>query len=212
MFGRRNNDSFSPPAAKPTEEIINLDMLPDLPELPGSNNGTAVAETRAEESVFERPWHAEEPVNTAYQPTIPTATPFVPTAPPASAPFVSSASTSNAAPARAKSSVESVIGPDDFFDGNYRSERGVRLQGTVRGSIESRQYIFVESGATVEANLSAEDITVSGEFSGTIECRHRLEVTSTGQVRGQVTTALLVVQEGGLIDGELHMRRENQNG
>ena len=108
--------------------------------------------------------------------------------------------------ARARPIAESVIGPDDFFDGRYRSERGVRIQGNARGSIESRQYIFVEGGAQVEADLSAEDITISGDFKGKISCRRRLEVTGTGKIQGQVQTALLVVQEGGAIDGELHMR------
>jgi len=109
-------------------------------------------------------------------------------------------------PARARPIAESVIGPDDFFDGRYRSERGVRIQGNARGSIESRQYIFVEGGAQVEADLSAEDITISGDFKGKISCRRRLEVTGTGKIQGQVQTALLVVQEGGALDGELHMR------
>jgi cytoskeletal protein CcmA (bactofilin family) len=113
-----------------------------------------------------------------------------------------------AAATRARAVAESVIGPDDFFDGRYRSERGVRIQGNARGSIESRQYIFVEAGAQVEADLSAEDITVSGDFKGKITCRRRLEVTSTGKIGGQVQTALLVVQEGGALDGELHMRGE----
>ena len=110
------------------------------------------------------------------------------------------------APARPRPNSESVIGPDDFFDGRYRSERGVRIQGNARGSIESRQYIFVEAGAQVEADLSAEDITVSGDFKGKIVCRRRLEVTGSGRIEGQVQTSLLVVQEGGAIDGELHMR------
>ena len=60
--------------------------------------------------------------------------------------------------------------------------------------------------AQVEADLSAEDITISGDFKGKISCRRRLEVTSTGKIQGQVQTALLVVQEGGALDGELHMR------
>jgi cytoskeletal protein CcmA (bactofilin family) len=121
---------------------------------------------------------------------------------------VGAPATPSAAVARSKPTSESVIGPDDFFDGRYRSERGVRIQGNARGSIESRQYIFVESGADVEADLSAEDITVAGSFNGKVECRRKLEVTGTGKVQGQVTTALLVVHEGGLVDGELHMRKD----
>jgi len=135
----------------------------------------------------------------------PVPTPPAAATPPAPAAPAPTPATPAARPT-ARPIAESVIGPDDFFDGRYRSERGVRIQGNARGSIESRQYIFVEGGAQVEADLSAEDITISGDFKGKISCRRRLEVTSTGKIQGQVQTALLVVQEGGALDGELHMR------
>ena len=75
----------------------------------------------------------------------------------------------------------------------------------MRGSIESQQYIFVETGAQVEANLSAEEITIAGHFHGNIECRQRLIITHSGKIQGKVQTTLLIVQEGGILDGELHM-------
>lgn len=113
------------------------------------------------------------------------------------------------APPAARSSIESVIGPDDFFDGHYRSERGVRIQGNARGSIESRQYILVEAGAQVEADLAAQEITIAGNFTGQITCQGRLEISASGVVQGVITTSALVVHEGGLLDGELHMRRDS---
>lgn len=125
------------------------------------------------------------------------------TAPPAAL----EASPPPAAPTRVRTVAESVIGPDDFFDGHYRSERGVRIQGNARGSIESRQYIHVEDSAQVEADLAAEEITIAGNFTGKITCRGRLEITSTGVVQGQIETATLVVYEGGTLEGELHMRK-----
>lgn len=125
----------------------------------------------------------------------PPATPAEPAAAPAPA----------AAPDRQVA--ESVIGPDDFFDGHYRSERGVRIQGAARGAIESRQYILVEAGAQVEAELAAEAITIAGAFTGKIACRGRLEIAATGTVQGSVETAMLVVHAGGSLDGELHMLR-----
>jgi cytoskeletal protein CcmA (bactofilin family) len=131
-----------------------------------------------------------------------------PVAPPPTPPAPALAPAAPAA--RPRTIAESVIGPDDFFDGRYRSERGVRIQGNARGSIESRQYIYVEAGAQVEADLSAEEITVAGDFTGKITCRGRLEVTGTGKIQGHVETALLVVQEGGSIDGELSMRKSTE--
>jgi cytoskeletal protein CcmA (bactofilin family) len=174
--------------------------------------------TPAEEEAVPRTDLSSPPPRTPVPPVFQTPpAPAAPVAQPASipAPTAAMAPPAQAAPiarpaaepaARARPIAESVIGPDDFFDGRYRSERGVRIQGNARGSIESRQYIFVEGGAQVEADLSAEDITISGDFKGKINCRRRLEVTDTGKIQGQVQTALLVVQEGGALDGELHMR------
>jgi cytoskeletal protein CcmA (bactofilin family) len=153
------------------------------------------------------------PVVPVYQTTpltAPIPAPLPPVASPPAQAQPAAAPASEPSASRGRAVAESVIGPDDFFDGRYRSERGVRIQGNARGSIESRQYIFVEAGAQVEADLSAEDITVSGDFTGKITCRRRLEVTTTGKIRGQVQTALLVVQEGGALDGELHMREEHE--
>lgn len=107
----------------------------------------------------------------------------------------------------ARATAESLIGPEDFFDGHYRSERGVRVQGNARGSIESRQYILIEASAQVEADIAAEEIVVAGSFSGKIICHGRLEILESGKVQGSIETASLVVREGGLLDGELHMRR-----
>lgn len=210
MFGRRNSDTTSTVQPKPKEESVDLDMLANLPELPAA---TGQRQTMIEAPAFEHAWQPEQSV--AYQPMIPEPQLFVPPTPTTPMPFTSDEPVGApvfAAPAtvpttRTKAASESVIGPDDFFDGNYRSERGVRLQGNVHGSIESRQYIFVENGARVEASLSAEEITIAGEFTGTIECRQRLEISATGRVHGQVTTASLIVHEGGLLDGELHMKQ-----
>ncbi len=149
---------------------------------------------------------AVQPASVATPPVATTPLDFAPPVAATSAPDAPPTPAVPAARPAARPIAESVIGPDDFFDGRYRSERGVRIQGNARGSIESRQYIFVEGGAQVEADLSAEDITISGDFKGKISCRRRLEVTGTGKIHGQVQTVLLVVQEGGALDGELHMR------
>lgn len=236
MFGRRNPDT--PPVTLPPtspEDELNLDLLPDIPDLPPPERPAPPPERTELPRMLpgDPAWYASAPVPPAMSPAvtqrlpIPIAPPAEPPAPPpafepaeppappipAAAPVPSPAAAitsallkSAAAPAQPAPAAESVIGPDDFFDGRYRSERGVRIQGNARGSIESRQYIFVEAGAVVEAELSAEDITVSGSISGTVTCRRRLEIMAMGKVHGQIQSALLVVHEGGLLDGELHMR------
>ena len=70
---------------------------------------------------------------------------------------------------RASTGEESVIGPDDFFNGNYRSERGVRVQGRVEGSVESKGHILIEEQAQVSADMKAEDSAVAGRCNRKVE-------------------------------------------
>lgn len=207
MFGRRpdaTTPATMPPATQDDKEI-DLDLLPDLTAVTGTKPPPTQPIADSTDFDEDGEWTTTTaPRSVAAPRPMPEPTPFVPSVPATS----NTASTPRPATGMGRSS-ESVIGPDDFFDGNYRSERGVRIQGSVRGSIESRQYIYVEASAQVDASLSAEDITIAGTYNGKIECRHRLEIASTGRIKGTVTTALLVVQEGGMLDGDLHMNGDS---
>ncbi len=200
MFVRRNPDQpfATPTAADRTFDFADLNDLPDVE-----------AETRETAPQIEAPRYTEAEIAPLFEDepeALPQPTPFVPTNSPVQA--VEREPATAPAPA-APRAAESLIGPEDFFDGNYRSERGVRIQGTARGSIESRQYILVEEGAVVEANIAAESIIIAGTFTGSIECRGRLEVMTGGSIRGNVITANLIIQEGGVLDGQIQMRRSD---
>lgn len=100
---------------------------------------------------------------------------------------------------------ESVIGPDDFSSGSYKFAHGVRIQGRVEGSIESRGSILIEQDAQVNADISAAEIIVAGRYDGKAKCRARFRITATGMVTGEINTNILVVEEGGYFDGEFKM-------
>ncbi len=90
----------------------------------------------------------------------------------------------------------SVIDRHSSFDGTFRSDRDVRIEGEVKGTIECRGTLFVAQGATVTAQVEAEHITVAGDLNGDIRCRGRLQMMPSGRVRGKVSTETLIVNEG----------------
>lgn len=110
-------------------------------------------------------------------------------------------------PGNANQSQESRIAQEDTFEGEVKTSTGVRVYGTVRGTIESQKYVRIESGATVEADIMAEEVVIAGTFSGSLICRNRVEITDSGHVTGKVETMKLHLHEGGYFDGELHMQR-----
>jgi cytoskeletal protein CcmA (bactofilin family) len=108
-------------------------------------------------------------------------------------------------PATPGAEAESVISREDTLDGQLKTVTGVRVLGTVRGGIESQRTVRIESGAHVEADITAAEVVIAGTYSGTLTCRDRLEITSTGRVTGKIHTAKMQLHEGGFFDGELQM-------
>lgn len=99
----------------------------------------------------------------------------------------------------------SVVDRHSAFDGTFRADRDLRIEGEVKGTIECQGTLFVAQGATVTAKVEAESITVAGDLNGDIRCRGRLQMMPSGRVRGKVATETLVVNEGAYYEGQLEM-------
>lgn len=104
----------------------------------------------------------------------------------------------------------SVIDRHSNFDGAFIAKRDLRIEGEVRGSINCSGTLFIAQGATVNAEVEAENITVAGDISGQIVCRGRLQVMPSGRLRGKVATKALIINEGAFYEGEMEMSPETR--
>lgn len=104
----------------------------------------------------------------------------------------------------------SVIDRHSSFDGTFRSDRDLRIDGEVKGTIECQGTLFVAEGAVVSAKIDAENVTVAGDLNGEIVCRGRLQMLPSGRVRGKIATETLVIAEGAYYEGELEMTRPEE--
>jgi cytoskeletal protein CcmA (bactofilin family) len=71
--------------------------------------------------------------------------------------------------------------------------------------------VHIEENAQVEADITAEEVVIAGEYTGKLTCRQRVEIRATGRVSGTIDTAKLLLHEGGYFDGELHMQKTTPN-
>ncbi len=108
-----------------------------------------------------------------------------------------------------RSGDDSVIAAEDRIEGKFKTAKGVRILGTVDGSIESASHVHIEQSAKVTADVTAEEVVIGGHYSGKLTCRQRLEILPTGRVTGNIETDKLMLHEGGYVDGELHMKKPN---
>ncbi len=99
----------------------------------------------------------------------------------------------------------SLVDRHSTFDGNFRSQRDLRVDGELKGNVACEGTLFVSEGATIAATVEAEHITVAGELAGDIRCRGRFQILPSGRVRANVSTGSLVIQEGAIYEGQLEM-------
>ena len=101
-----------------------------------------------------------------------------------------------------------LVAAGDVFEGKLTTTNGVRVLGTVRGNVESKSSIHVDSDALVEADVSAENVTIAGTYKGKLDCNGRLEITASGKASGELETGRILLHEGGYFEGTLHMKPE----
>jgi cytoskeletal protein CcmA (bactofilin family) len=99
----------------------------------------------------------------------------------------------------------SIVDRHSAFDGNFRSQRDLRVDGELKGNVTCEGTLFVSEGATISAAVEAEHITVAGELSGEIRCRGRFQILPSGRVRANVSAGSLVIQDGAIYEGQLEM-------
>ncbi len=65
--------------------------------------------------------------------------------------------------------------------------------------------VIVEKRGQLAAFVRAKNLVVRGKVKGDVEARGRVEISRTGEVRGNVTAPALVVETGGMIDGQVRI-------
>lgn len=143
----------------------------------------------------EEPRHSTMPRSTELIPVVPSDQP-----PGVWGPSHQASPTSLAGPGDA-----TVIAATDHVEGTLRSGQGVLVLGSFAGTLESESWIRIGEGARVRADLVAEEIVVAGLVEGTLIARSRLEIGPGGHVRGDIGAPRVLLHEGGIIDGTLHM-------
>jgi cytoskeletal protein CcmA (bactofilin family) len=94
-----------------------------------------------------------------------------------------------------------VVGKGARLDGNLVSAGSLQVDGQVKGSISAEGDVTLSSQSQVEAEISAQNVTVAGAFTGNIVAKNRAEVARGGTVHGNITSKVLVVAEGATFSG-----------
>jgi cytoskeletal protein CcmA (bactofilin family) len=100
---------------------------------------------------------------------------------------------------------QNIIGKGTLIEGNVTADGDLRLEGTVRGDVTTKNTLVVAQGSVIEGNPSAQHAEIAGEVHGTVQATGLLTIKSTGTIDGDVITTNLNVEAGSTFAGRFQV-------
>ena len=114
----------------------------------------------------------------------------------------------NRTESRDLSDVVSIIGPGMQVVGDCTSDGVVRIEGRVEGIIRAAKSVVVGKDGFVTGDIETQDLIVAGRVAGTITAQSRVELQASCHVEGDIRSRRVKLDEGGRVEGRLHMGAE----
>ena len=86
----------------------------------------------------------------------------------------------------------------------------LRVHGQLTGRISSEHELLVGEGGVVDGEVAVGRLVVAGTVKGTVRAKELVMIHGTGKVFAEVFAPTLVVDEGGVLEGGVHMARHGK--
>ena len=85
------------------------------------------------------------------------------------------------------------------------------INGTFQGRLNVRGQLSIGERANVKAEIWGEDIVIAGKVEGKITAEKRIRLVPPADIKGEIRTPLLVVEEGAVLNGNCIMGERKSN-
>jgi len=103
------------------------------------------------------------------------------------------------------SKLDTLVGKGTTFEGALTSTESICVEGNVKGKVVSEGSVVIGENGVVEADVIADVVLLGGEVHGNIIAKTKLEITTSGKLRGDIKTGSLVIAEGVMFEGKCQM-------
>jgi len=99
-----------------------------------------------------------------------------------------------------------IIGPSIQLDGDLRGQEDLLIEGEVNGTVQLRNNsLTIGSEGKVKADVYAKEIHVDGFVEGDLFGSERVVIRKSAQVRGNITSPRVSLEEGARFKGAVEM-------
>ena len=97
---------------------------------------------------------------------------------------------------------EVIISQNTAINGNISINGCTRIDGVIDGTLAVDSDLFIGESGNIRATVYAKNATISGQVTGNISCKERLELTSNAKVFGDIKCTTLILAEGAVFRGK----------
>jgi len=105
-----------------------------------------------------------------------------------------------------------VIGPEAAIRGDVKSKGDVVIAGAVEGEVSSDAKVIIAQGGTVSGRVTATEVVIEGRLVGDSAAIKSLSILSSAEVRGDVTTPVIMIEPGATFVGRCSMTEQAATG
>lgn len=105
----------------------------------------------------------------------------------------------------AKDEINAFLGAGTDYQGKLSFQGAVRIDGRFTGEVESEGTLVVGKDAVVEGQVRVSQLILSGKLRGDIQAGAKVVLHKTADLKGNLNTPSLVVEEGALLEGKVNM-------
>ena len=103
-----------------------------------------------------------------------------------------------------KSQLNGFLDAGSHLRGELHFDDTFRIDGRLTGKVDSDGDLYVGQGGEVHGEVRVGRLFVTGKVDAKIQAQ-RVEVAAGGQLRGEVSTPCLVIDEGAIFEGQARM-------
>ncbi len=103
-----------------------------------------------------------------------------------------------------------VIGEHISITGDIKGGEDLLIEGSVKGSVElSQHHLTIGAKGKVEAEITADNVTISGQLVGNIKAKGKVEITRQADFNGEIKAKRISVEDGAYLKAVIELERES---
>lgn len=98
-----------------------------------------------------------------------------------------------------------MIGEGTTFEGKITVPHSIRIDGTMKGKMETTETLTVGNTGVIEADIVAKSAIIAGRVVGNLSVEDRVELEAQASLVGDLKTRDLIINEGATFHGNCSM-------